>query len=135
MSGIASSQDSLTVKTRYQNKNAVIITEPAMDSISLKYIKYYELLETNETLNDRVFNLELQSQVYLSQIVEKTQQNQNEKNLNKNLTAEVSLLNEKLNGKDLLLEQKSKEKLPSFLLGTAVGAALTSLIVLILSLN
>lgn len=135
MSVTVSSQDSLTVKTRYNNKPAVIVTEVGMDSIVHTYIRYQEQKDKNENLNQRILNLELQSQTYLFQLSEKIEQNRITKSLNKNLETEVRISNEKLEAKDLLLEQKAKEKLPAFLLGTAVGTALTALIVLILSIN
>ena len=126
-----SSQNSLPIKTTHNGKNAVIISEAQMDSISITYLNLNLLKSKSESLSITIerINKELEksflSQEYfkkdnqnLSQIIEK----------NKDRFENQSKLH---NAELLYYKEKAKGKFNYFIYGTVLGGLVVGILTLL----
>ena len=122
------SQSSLPKQTQFRNKNAVLISVPQMDTISVRLLRYKTVKATNYS-----FTLQLDR---LTLILERTLlKNTSLTNDNKSLhliidkTEERFMVQEKIFETDLeVWIIKSKGKFKVFLYGTAIGALIILLL-------
>lgn len=122
------SQSSLPKQTQFRNKNAVLISVPQMDTISVRLLRYKTVKATNYS-----FTLQLDS---LTLILERTWlKNTSLTNDNKSLhliidkTEERFMVQEKIYQTDIeTWKIKSKGKFKVFIYGTAIGALIILLL-------
>lgn len=122
------SQNSLPKQTQFRNKNAVLISVPQMDTISVRLLRYKTVKATNYA-----FTLQLDS---LTFVLERTWL----KNVlltyeNTKLQLIIDKTDERLEVQEKIYETdlvawkiKSKGKFKAFIYGTAIGALIIALL-------
>lgn len=128
MSVLSYSQNSLIKKTQYNNQNAVIISEDLMDSISMTYLRFENVvneydLKTSEALKYKAKTDILQSRIdfYVKDIA--YQHNQN-----KILLERIKMAQQIKDAEMALCKQKAKGRFRNLLIGIGIGT-LTGVII------
>jgi hypothetical protein len=120
------------LKARFNDSNAVLISEKHMDSINIKYLNYNLVFSQKTSLENQIELLLKEGESTKITINYLKQDNQNLKSINDNQQKYIDNT-EKIHEHEILyLKEKSKGKFRSFILGTSVGATLIILITSIL---
>src|SRR5690606_26234419 len=116
----------LLKKTVWNNENAFIGNEAAMDSISETYIKFKSQLSLNSQLRLEIKLKDAEIGKLNLQVDFLTKDNSNLSLQNNELQSQLDI-KDKLHEADLMYwKDKSKGKLQTFLLGTAAGALIVT---------
>ena len=121
----------LLKKTVWNNENAFIGNESAMDSISETYFKLKSALSDNKLLLIEIKLKDAEINKLMLQVDFLTNDKTNHENKYKELENKM-LLNAKIHENDLdYYKAKSKGGFKNFLLGTAIGGLIVAIITLI----
>jgi len=126
-----SSQNSLPIKTTYNGKNAVIISESQMDSIAVTYLNFN--LQLSKTDAFKLDIKRLMAEIDKSNVTVNYLENDN-KNLSQIILKSKDRFENqsKLHEAELLYyKEKAKGKFTSFIYGTVAGALIVGVLTLL----
>ena len=109
------------IKVRFNDSNAVLISETHMDSINLKYLGYILLYSKNKALNIDFKRMSIELEKADLRVTFLTGDNGSLKLINDKLNERIEIKDKIYDNDMLLWKAKAKGKIKIFLLGAALG--------------